>query len=121
MHKEWIIVFAYQAGSNIAYNTYAVFAPTKLQALDRFRDLAKSGNVLVASWTRVIDILDGESAMFDRKTSESASETCKHCGEKIQVTGGYFPPIWVDSTDGDGCLQITRFNQTHEPASEVKA
>jgi hypothetical protein len=121
MHKEWIVVFAYKAGSSIAYNTFATFAPTKLQALAHFRERAEQGDVLLSSWTRVVDILDGESAMFDRKASESASETCKHCGQKIQVTGGYYPPIWVDSTDGDGCLQITQYNQTHEPASEVKS
>lgn len=48
--------------------------------------------------------------------ADPATTTCKHCGETVRHDG---IGAWVDETDGDGCLQITKFNQVHEPVLEV--
>lgn len=45
--------------------------------------------------------------------ADRASTTCKHCGMTVYPAKGQ---SWVDETDGDGCLQITPFNQVHAPA-----
>lgn len=36
---------------------------------------------------------------------------CKHCATVIHPSDG----VWVDETDGDGCLQLTPHNAIHEP------
>lgn len=119
--SKHLVVYAYTVGNgDTAYSTVAVHANTRLQAMEHFRKLAKDNQGVFAKWTRIIDILDAESVLFDRKTSDSASETCQHCGKKIRVVAGFYPTIWVDETDGEECLQITEHNQTHSPASEVK-
>lgn len=43
------------------------------------------------------------------------TEICKHCREDIKQDA---QGSWVDSTDGDGCLQEDETNQVHEPAPE---
>lgn len=44
--------------------------------------------------------------------ADRASTTCKHCAMTIYPLFN----VWVDDTSGDGCLQITPFNQVHAPA-----
>lgn len=50
-----------------------------------------------------------------KKEKQMNIEICKHCGQNIQMAKGYYPTVWVDNTDGDGCLQENSTNQVHEP------
>lgn len=43
--------------------------------------------------------------------------TCKHCGMELHKD---WNGDWVDSTDGDGCLQETPENQRHQTTDDGK-